>query len=364
MLNQAPKQLPIEAVPAAGILPASDWTGPQDRPGPLKPVRDGIPSSHDLLDGIEVVLAPLAGITDWIFRGICFQFGVDMAVSEMISSDAVTRTVVPLRAMRHLDERRGPLALQIFGADPGRMAETAARLSEYRPLLIDLNFGCPVKKIVKGKGGAALLLDIPLLARICREVVRRSRVPVSAKIRTGWDTSDPLQLAEIARVIEGEGLSVITVHARTRSQAYSGAADWDMIKTVKQVVSIPVIGNGDVKSADDFINMKNQTGCDAVMIGRAAIGNPWIFAEIKARLEGARFESPAPNNRIEVLLEQLRLSVQELGEPLGIISVRRVIAAYLKFLPGARGLRGALMSLERLEEIEKVLTLYLNTHEG
>jgi tRNA-dihydrouridine synthase B len=354
----------MDSAPAADISQVDGRSDQLDRKGPLKPDQVGAAASRDLLKGIEVVLAPLAGITDWIFRGICFQHGVDMAVSEMISSDAVTRTNNPLRAMRHLRECQGPLALQIFGADPGRMAETAARLSEYRPMMIDLNFGCPVKKIVKGKGGAALLRDIPLLARVCREVVRSSRVPVSAKIRTGWDTSDPIRLAEIARVIQGEGISLITVHARTRAQAYGGEADWKMIETVKGAVSIPVIGNGDVKSADDFINMKNRTGCDAVMIGRAAIGNPWIFTEIKARLQGTRFTPPAPKDRIDVLREQLRLSVQELSEPLGIISVRRVIAAYLKFLPGARGLRGALMSLEHLGDIEKVLNLYLNTHKG
>jgi len=364
MLNQAPLESSMDAVPTAGISSVIGRADPPDQTGPVEPENIRIASSRDLLAGIEVVLAPLAGITDWIFREICFRYGADMAVSEMISSDAITRQAGPLRAMRHLDESRGPLALQIFGADPARMAETAALLSEYKPLLIDLNFGCPVRKIVKGKGGAALLRDIPLLARICRDVVRRSRVPVSAKIRTGWDTSDPTLLAEIARVIEGEGLSMITVHARTRAQAHSGAADWNLIEMVKQAVSIPVIGNGDVKCADDYFNMKNQTGCDAVMIGRAAIGNPWIFAEIKARLQRDRFEPPTSGDRIEVLLDQLRLSVQELGEPLGIISVRRVIASYLKFLPGARGLRGALMSLERLEDIENVLNLYLNAYKG
>jgi len=250
------------------------------------------------------------------------------------------------------------VALQIFGGDPGRMGETAALLSEYRPLAIDLNFGCPVRKIIKGRGGADLLRDIPRLAQICREAVRRSQVPVSAKIRTGWDICDPARLTDIARTIEGEGVSLITVHARTRAQVYAGAADWDNITLVKRAVSIPVIGNGDVNCFDDYLNMKNRTGCDAVMIGRAAIGNPWIFAEIKARLRRTPFEPPTPGQRIEVLLGQLRQSVQELGEPLGIISVRRVIAAYLRFLPGARALRGTLLSLERLSDIENALAPY------
>ncbi len=330
-------------------------------------VLSGIPAaanaaSKDILSRVNVVLAPLCGITDWIYRRICLEFGADMVVTEMISSDALWLGKEPIRAMRCLDASEGPLVFQIFGADPGRMGRAAEILSTLDPFLIDLNFGCPVRKVVRGNGGAALLRDIALLGRICRAVVRKSRVPVSAKIRAGWDSSSLETIREIARVIEDSGISVITVHARTKAQAFTGCADWGLIRDVKESVSIPVVGNGDVRCPEDYFAIRERTGCDAVMIGRAAIGNPWIFAEIKARMNGVPFVAPTPRQRINVLKAHLWESVEALGEPLGIIPIRRVIAAYSKHLPGARELRGRLMSLERLDEIESVLNLYMETN--
>ncbi|MFH1755842.1 MAG: tRNA dihydrouridine synthase DusB [Candidatus Latescibacterota bacterium] len=311
---------------------------------------------------IDVVLAPLCGITDWIFRRICREHGADLVVTEMISSDALSRNIGPLRAMRRIASNEEGLAIQIFGSEPQRMAEAADILSRFNPRFIDLNFGCPVRKVVKGNGGAALLRDLPMLERICRAVVAKSRVPVSAKMRIGWDQSTPEQAGTIARTIEAAGVAALTVHARTKVQAFSGDAKWEYITAVKESVSIPVVGNGDVRSADDYIAMRAQTGCDAVMIGRAAIGNPWIFSEIKGRIQGTEFTPPTARERISVLVNQVRESAGELGEPLGIIVMRRVIACYLKHLPGARELRGSILRMESVQEIETVLERFLATN--
>jgi tRNA-dihydrouridine synthase B len=280
----------------------------------------------------------------------------------MISSDAITRGIGPLRTMRNLRSNADQLAVQIFGADPARMGEAAEILSGLKPRFIDLNFGCPVRKVVKGNGGAALLRDIPLLERICLAVVKKSSVPVSAKIRTGWERARPKMVCRIARIIESAGVAALTVHARTRVQAFTGEAEWDHIRAVKEAVTIPVIGNGDVRSAEDYEAMRRETGCDAVMIGRAAIGNPWIFSEIKGRIRGIPVDPPSPRERITVLIQQVRDSVADLGEPRGIIALRRVIAAYLKHLPGAREIRGSVLRLERLEEIETALEHYMESN--
>jgi tRNA-dihydrouridine synthase B len=318
-----------------------------------------LPKNGNPLEGIRVVLAPLCGFTDAVFRRICLDEGADLVVTEMISSEGFVRNSPQIRALHFLDMNDGPLSLQMFGSDPEAMAETAAALSELRPRFIDLNFGCPVRKIINQNGGAAVLKDLKLLEAICRRVVERSRVPVSVKIRSGWDKSTSEQLCEIARVIEGSGASMITVHARTKSQAFEGKADWQLIRLVKESVSIPVIGNGDVTSAEAYRKMVEMTGCDAVMIGRAAIGNPWIFAEIRAAIEGREYPGPAPRDRVASLLSHVRLNVNNDGEPLGVITARRAMTAYLKRVPNARDVRSKIMSCTRMEELEEALGGYL-----
>jgi tRNA-dihydrouridine synthase B len=325
---------------------------------PSIPAREGEAG----LDGIDIALAPLCGISDWIYRRICLEHGADLVVTEMISSDALTRGTGPLRTMRNIERNENRLAVQIFGSDPARMGEAAEILSGLNPRFIDLNFGCPVRKVVKGNGGAALLRDFPLLERICRTVVERSSIPVSAKIRIGWDRAASQQVCRIARIIESAGIQALTVHARTRVQAFAGKADWDYIRAVKEEVSIPVIGNGDVRSVEDYAAMRQHTGCDAVMIGRAAIGNPWIFSEIKGLIRGCPVHPPSPRERIAVLIKQVQDSAADLGEPLGIIAMRRVIAAYLKHLPGAREIRGSVLRFEHREEIEAVLERYMEAN--
>lgn len=317
-----------------------------------------------LPNGARTILAPLCGVTDAVFRKICLDRGAEMVVTEMISSDALTRGKESrVRSLKELDVGQGPLSLQIFGGDPGRMGETAGRLSELYPQYIDLNFGCPVRKIVAQNGGSAVLRDLDLLGRICREVVRRSRVPVSAKIRAGWDKSSGRQIRDIVRTIEDAGVSMVAVHARTRKQGFSGRANWDLIAEAKQTVSIPVVGNGDVKDADDFFGIHRHTDCDAVMIGRGAVGNPWIFQEIRARLGGGSYKPPTARERVEVLLEHVRREVEVNGEPVGVVSTRKVMAAYIKNLPRVRELREKLMQIIRLSELEDLLRAYLKENQ-
>jgi tRNA-dihydrouridine synthase B len=222
-----------------------------------------------------------------------------------------------------------------------------------------MNFGCPVKKIVRGGGGSACLRDLDHLYRICKRVVERSSVPVSAKIRAGWDKSTGAGVADIARTIEDAGVTMIAVHARTKKQAFKGRANWDLIAQTRDAVEIPVIGNGDVRSADDVLRMAEETGCDAVMIGRGAIGNPWIFSEVRARLDAGEYTPPTPGERVATLLSHAREAARLDGEPRGIISLRKVMAAYVKHLPGARVLRERLMQTDYVAELEEVLGHYL-----
>ncbi len=313
----------------------------------------------------RVILAPLCGVTTAPFRRICLEQGADMAVTEMISSEAVTRgKEKDCKALGGLDMSEGPLSLQIFGGDPVRMGETAARFSAMRPEYLDMNFGCPVKKIVKGNGGSAVLKDLRLLGDICREVVRRSSVPVSAKIRAGWDRPTGEKVREIARTIEGAGVSMLAIHARTRAQGFSGTANWDLIAEARRAVSIPVVGNGDVRSASDVLRMHEHTGCDAVMIGRAAIGNPWVFEEVKAHLDGREFTPPTPRERVAVMLRHVREAARVDGEPGGVIASRKVMAAYLKALPHAKEIRGRLMAIKTVAEMEDALHGYLDVLGG
>jgi nifR3 family TIM-barrel protein len=351
-----PRQ-PIEKPAPEGRAAGNPAGTPAARTAP-----DPQPAPAGLPNGARVILAPLCGITDAVFRRLCLERGAEMVVTEMVSSDAMSRgKAARVRSLKGIDVGQGPLSIQIFGADPARMGQTAAALSELEPEYIDINFGCPVRKIVTRNGGSAVLRDLDLLGRICREVVRSSGVPVSAKIRAGWDKPSGDGIRDIARTIEDAGVSMLAVHARTRKQGFKGSANWDLIAHAKEAVSIPVVGNGDVNNADDYVNMVRQTGCDGVMIGRGAIGNPWIFSEIRARLDRGRYQPPSRRERIHTLLEHVRNTVEMDGEPLGVITTRKVMAGYLKKLPGARELRGRLMQETRVAGVEAILHSYLET---
>lgn len=326
--------------------------------GPIPMVLSNL---QGLPNGARVILAPLCGVTTAPFRRICLEHGADMVVTEMVSSEAMTRSrEMYCKALHGLDVAEGPLSLQIFGGNPLRMGETAARLSEQQPEYLDMNFGCPVKKIVNGNGGSAVLKDVQLLSDICGEVVRRSSVPVSAKIRAGWDRPTGEKVRELARTIEGAGVSMLTIHARTRAQGFSGEANWDLIAEAKRAVSIPVVGNGDVRGAEDVLRMHAHTGCDAVMIGRAAIGNPWVFDEVKTILEGREFTPPTPRERVATMLRHIAEAVRLEGEPGGVIASRKIMAAYLKRAPAVREARGALMQARALSEVRDIMGAYLD----
>ena len=353
-----------DATPA--YAPPAPHDAPAARPGsrdliaatPSAPARLHARADGPLM-GVKVMLAPLCGITDSVFRRICLDRGADMVTTEMISSEGLVRNSGHIRAIRGLDMAEGPLSLQIFGSDPDTMGEAAALLSELKPRFLDMNFGCPVKKIVSRNGGSAVLKDVDLLHAICRRVVERSSVPVSAKIRSGWDRPTSSTLAEIGRAIEGAGVSMVTIHARTKKQGFKGEANWRLIETLRDTLSIPVVGNGDVMGAESYFEIREQTGCDAVMIGRGAIGNPWIFEEIKAAIAGRPYTPPTPRERVAVMLEHVRLAVEEIGEPTGIVLNRKIMAAYLKRLPNARELRGKLMKCESLAVLEGLVADYV-----
>ena len=314
-------------------------------------------------------LAPLAGVSDYVFRSIARRFGAEYTVSEMVSAKALCYEQISRRAPTPNRVRTAPLAavrreelpmaVQLFGSEPDFLAE-AARLIEsgnYRgaagevpPSAIDLNMGCPMAKIVGNGEGAALLKDPEKAAEIVRAVSRAVKLPVTVKMRIGWDANH-IHAAEFARRMEDAGAAMICVHGRTREQFYAPSADWEQIARVKEAVSVPVLGNGDIFSAADAIRMMNETNCDGVMVARGAQGNPWIFAEIAAALEGRIYTPPTLAERLDLALEHARLLVAEKGEKIGIAEARKHLAWYTHGLRGSAAVRAELMRVESLAEI-------------
>lgn len=318
-------------------------------------------------------LAPLAGVSDGVFRAFARRFGAEYTVSEMVSAKALcyeqscrrsptpnrVRTA-PLAAVRRAEL---PMAVQLFGAEPTFLAE-AARLLEsgnYRgacgevpPSAIDINMGCPMAKIVGNGEGAALLKDPDRAAAIVRAVANAVSLPVTVKIRIGWD-KEHICAVDFARRMEEAGAALICVHGRTREQMYAPSADWETIARVKEAVSIPVLGNGDLFSATDALKMLRETNCDGIMIARGAQGNPWIFAEILAALESRPYSPPTLAERIAVAAEHAALLVKEKGEKIGIAEARKHLAWYTHGLRGSAAVRGKLMRVESLDEIPPLL---------
>ncbi|MFH1679421.1 MAG: tRNA dihydrouridine synthase DusB [Candidatus Eisenbacteria bacterium] len=299
------------------------------------------------------LLAPLCGITTSPYRKICRRLGASLVFSETISSDGLFQMSRRTIDLARFDPEERPIGVQIFGADPERMT-VAARIVEdlVRPDLIDLNFGCPVPKFVRHDRGAALLKDPPRIGRIVGEVVRAVRTPVSAKIRAGWDEAS-IRVAEIARVVEGEGGALLTVHGRTRSQAYRGEANWEWVAEAVRAVSIPVVGNGDVDDAETAERRIAESGCAAVMIGRASIGNPWVFREVRHRLlRGVDAPPPSPEERLRMIREHLALHIEDRGLFVGIREFRRHLSCYVRGLPGSAAFRSWANAVESREELE------------
>jgi tRNA-dihydrouridine synthase B len=315
----------------------------------------GLAGDHPL------VLAPLEEITDGPFRRLARRFGADLVYTEFVSAEAIVHGAVKAERKLAFSEAERPIAIQIVGSRVEALVEAARAAAAGAPDLLDLNFGCPARKVA-GKGAGAGLLRTPeLLEEITREVVRASPCPVTAKVRLGWDGAS-INVIEIAQRIERAGARAIAIHARTRSQGFAGRADWTWIARVKREVSIPVIGNGDVASPEDAARMFAETGCDAVMIGRAAMGNPWIFRASRAYLAtGEHAALPGARERVAVLLDHLRDAAQAKGEPRAVIEMRKHYRGYLRGLPGAARLRAALMTPVTCAGVAALLADYLAT---
>jgi len=307
----------------------------------------------------KVVLAPLAGIADSPYRLIAKRFGAALVYTEMISAEGLLRGNTRTLRLFYFNPEERPIGVQIFGSDPEKTASACQLINKLKPDLIDLNFGCPVKKVVKKNGGAALLKDLDLLKKIVSAVTRSAEFPVTVKIRSGWDQNN-LVAVQVAKIAEECGASAITVHPRTRKDGFSKRADWNIIACVKKKVNIPVIGSGDILSPQDAKNMLDRTGCDAVMIGRGSIGNPWIFSHTNHFLKcGELLPEPSLKEKIETCFEHAQLLVKEKGEYTGIRSMRKHLVFYTKGIPRSKELRQRLFSLETLEEVKQAFCEYL-----
>lgn len=305
-------------------------------------------------------LAPMAGVTDMPMRLLCFEMGASFAVTEMLSAKGFICAPKGTRAMNELlrkSESEGILGLQLFGREPEYMREAAERLSETGFAFIDINMGCPAHKIVGNGEGSALMRDPALAERIISETVKGSRLPVTVKFRAGWDDSSR-NAVQIARIAEQAGASAVTVHGRTREQMYAGRADRRIIADVKKAVSIPVIGNGDVRSAADYLKMREETGCDGVAIGRGAQGNPWLFREIRAALKGEVCPPPTARERAGMALRHARMQIAYIGESQGVLEIRKHVSWYMQSLPGCARVRDRINHARTLREIEDILSAY------
>ena len=302
-------------------------------------------------------LAPMAGVSDKIFRQLCKEYGADVLTTEFVSAEGIFRRNERTREYLDFDEIERPIGVQLFGANAQHMAEAAKQVVDWvRPDFVDLNFGCPVNKVVCKNGGSALLKDCPTLANVASEVVRAiSPIPVTAKIRIGWD-ADSVNAVRVARILADAGIAALTVHGRTRAQGYSGSADWNVIGEVAVAVPIPVIGNGDLSRAADIARRRSETGIAGAMIGRAAMSAPWIFRETKGYLTaGEIFDPPTLDERWKLILRHCELIVREWGaEEPAIRSMRARLMAYSKSMPDAKRLREKFSHVSSLADVKTI----------
>jgi tRNA-dihydrouridine synthase B len=312
-------------------------------------------------------LAPMAGVSDKIFRQLCKERGADVLVTEFVSAEGVFRRNERTKEYLDFDECERPIGVQLFGGNAEHMAEAAKQVVDWvRPDFIDLNFGCPVNKVVARNGGSALLRDCPTLAAVAEAVVRAAApVPVTAKIRIGWD-AESVNAPRVARILEETGILAVAVHGRTRAQGYSGEADWNVIGEVVQAVSIPVIGNGDLTSGADVMRRRAETGIAGAMIGRAAMSAPWIFSQVKHYFATSeQLALPAIDERWELIRRHCQLAVEEWGrEDQAMRSMRARLMAYSKGFPNGKLLRERFQHVSSLAEIDDLAAQYCSAGEG
>lgn len=315
----------------------------------------------EILQSIDfpVYLAPMEGVTDQAFRLICKEKGADVLISEFVSSDALSRIVEKsIRKMRFAEQER-PFGVQIFGHDEQSLVAAAQLAAESKPDFVDINWGCPVKKIVSKGAGSAILQDIPKMERLTAAVVKAVDVPVTVKTRLGWDSTNK-PIVEVAERMQDVGAQAIAIHGRTRAQMYGGEADWSLIATVKNNprMTIPVIGNGDINSAEKAIAYKERYGVDAIMVGRAAIGNPWIFQQIKDLRKGRELVEPSYEERVATVMQQLRAAEAEKGERRAVLEMRAQYAGYFRGVVNFKSIRMQLMLATSIEECERLMMSY------
>lgn len=315
---------------------------------------------------VPLYLAPQAGVSESPFRRLCRGFGADIVVSEFVSSEGIRRHDARTHEYLRFQAEERPIGVQIFGADPAAMAEAAALVEEaYTPDFLDINFGCPVKKVVKRNGGSGCLRDLDLVQAIIRAVSAAVSIPTTVKIRSGW-SEDSRNPVEIALRCQDAGARALTLHARSRTQMYSGLANWDEIAATVKAVEIPVIGNGDVWRGEDARRMRDHTGCAGIMIARGSHGAPWIFRAARAALDGEPIPAdPPPEERFRTVLEHARLTVLwERDEEKAMLEFRKHLGWYTKGLPNGRTLRQELFGVRSLREVEILLQRYLSRTEA
>lgn len=307
----------------------------------------------------NLILAPMAGVTDLPFRLLCKEKGANLIYTEMVSAKGIMYNNKNTESLLVVKEEERPVSLQLFGSDPIILSETAKKIEHLNFDILDINMGCPVPKIVNNGEGSALLNNPKLVREIVSGVVKSINKPVTVKIRKGFTNQDD-NAVEIAKVLEDSGASLVAVHARTREQYYSGKADWDVIRRVKEAVSIPVIGNGDVLSAKDAKNLVEETGCDGIMIGRGVRGNPWLFEHIKIYQEtGVLVDKPKIEEVVEMILRHAALQIEFKGEYIGIREMRKHVAWYTTGYPKSSKLRNRVNEIENMIELEDLMKEYL-----
>lgn len=308
----------------------------------------------------NIILGPMAGLTDRPFRIICEKYNPGLVVTEMVSSKALFYDDSKTKLLLNTKNEKRPISVQIFGSDIESMKYATKYLCENKiPDIIDINMGCPAPKVTKNGDGSKLLLDLKKVEEIVKAVVEVSTVPVTVKIRKGWD-QEHIVAEEAAKVIERAGASAITIHGRTRSEFYSGNADWDIIKKVKESVNIPVIGNGDVKTPEDAKRMLEETKCDGVMISRGSLGNPWIFEQVNDYLNTGKYRIIDLKEKRKVLLEHINLEVEEKGEVTGIKEMRKHVCFYIKGEKNASEIRDKINHLDTKIEVEDAINKYFD----